>query len=108
VHAIRPQPYTIQLKNTQPQSHPKRTTNRPTRKFATHVGNWNQFQQMVSQSGQQWVDLVNNSATKEQLDTAITTIWGDLGEISEKCFPPFSPKTKYVPWCSPKLYTLRK
>jgi hypothetical protein len=54
------------------------------------------------------VDLVNNSVTKEQLDTAITTIWGDLGGISKMCFPPFSPKTKYVPWWSPKLNALRK
>jgi hypothetical protein len=96
------------LKTLHHKSHPKRTTNHPTRKFATQVGNWNQFQQIVSQSRQQWVDLVNNSAAKEQLDTAITTTWGDLGEISKRCFPPFSPKTKYVPWWSPKLNTLRK
>jgi hypothetical protein len=54
------------------------------------------------------VDLVNNSATKEQLDTAITTIWDDLGGISKRCFPPFSPKTKYVSRWSPKLNTVRK
>ena len=61
------------------------------------------FQQIVFQHSQQWVDLINNSTTKEQLDTAVTTIWDDLGGISKTCFPPFLPKIK-----SPKLNALRK
>jgi hypothetical protein len=59
--------------------HSNRTTSQSTRKFTTQVGNWKLFQQRVLQHRQQWVDLVNNSAAKEQLDTAITTIWEDLG-----------------------------
>jgi hypothetical protein len=49
-----------------------------------------------------------HSATKEQLDTAITTIWDDLEDINKTCLPPFLQKTKYVPWWSPKLNALRK
>jgi len=83
-------------------SHLNRITSHPTRRFATQVGNWELFQLKVLQL-RQWEDLINNSTTKEQLDTAITTIWDDLGEINKTCFPPFLPKTKYVPWWSPKL-----
>jgi hypothetical protein len=88
--------------------HLNRTTSHPTRRFATQVGNWKLFQLKVLQFRQQWEDLISNSTTKKQLDTAITTIWDDLGEINKTCFPPFLPKTKYVPWWSPKLNALRK
>ena len=40
------------------------------------------FQQNVVEYGQ-WEDLVNNSATTEQLDAAITTIWDDLEVINK-------------------------
>jgi hypothetical protein len=85
-----------------------RTTSHPTRRFATQAGNWKQFQLKVLQHRQQWVDIINNTTTKENLDTAITTIWDDLGEINKTCFPPFLPKTKYFPWWSPKLNALKK
>jgi hypothetical protein len=71
------------------------------------VGNRSLFQKNVTQHKQKWDDLVSTSATKE-LDTAITTIWNDLEGINKVCFPPFSPKFKYVPWWTPQLNTLRK
>lgn len=89
-------------------THSNRTSSHSKRKFATQVGNWNMFQQKVLQHRQQWVDLVNNSSTKEELGRAITTIWDDLEEIGKTCFPPFLLKTKYVPCWSPTLNALRK
>jgi hypothetical protein len=86
---------------------PNQTPRQPTRKFATQVGNWSLFQQNANQHSRKWEDLVKKSATKEQLDTTITTIWDDLEEINKACFPPFSPKSKYTPWWSTKLYNLR-
>ena len=78
-----------------------------TRRSATQVGNWNLFQQRVQQNSQQWTDLVNRATTNnEQIDKSITIIWGELGEMSKKYFPPFLPKTKYTPWWSPKLNSL--
>ena len=68
-------------------SHLNRTSSHPTRRFATQVGNWKLFQLKVLQLRQQWEDLINNYTTKEQLGTAITTIWDDLGEINKTCFP---------------------
>jgi len=85
-----------------------RITSNSTRKFVTLVGNWNLFHLKIQQNKQQWMDLVNSATTKEQVDKTITEIWYKLGEISKRCFPPFSPKIKYVPWWSPKLTALRK
>ena len=85
-----------------------RTASDSTRKYATKVGNWNMFHQKTQQTGKQWTDLVNSAKTKEQLDKSITEIWYKLKEISKRCFPPFLPKTNYVPWWSPKLNALRK
>jgi hypothetical protein len=45
------------------------------------------------------------STNKEELDTAITTIWGNLESI---CHTSFLQKVKYIPWWTPKLNTLRK
>ena len=67
-------------------SHLNRTTSHPTRRFANKVGNWELFQLKVLQIRQKWVDLLNNPTTKEQLDTAVTTIWDYLGEINKTCF----------------------
>jgi len=74
-----------------------RTASDSTRKYATQVGNWNMFHQKIQQTGKQWTDLVNSATTKEQLDKSITEIWYKLKEISKRCFPPFLPKTNYVP-----------
>ena len=78
------------------------------RKFATQVGNWRFFSQKITQHAQKWDDHLSKTATKEQLDSGIKTIWGDLEEINKTCFPPFQTKSKYAPWWSPKLNTLRK
>ena len=96
------------LKTRSYNMHLNRRTGHLTRKYATQVGNWNLFQQRVLQHSHQWEDHINNARTKFQLDTAISTIWEDLGNICCTCFPPFLPKTKYVPWWSPKLNSLRK
>ena len=85
-----------------------RITSHYTRKYATQLGNWNLFQQRVLQQRHQWEDQINNAETKNQPDSAIATIWDNLGNICYKCFPAFLPKTKYVPSWSPKLNTLRK
>ena len=55
-----------------------------------------------------WEDHINKAQTKEELDTAITTIWGNLENISLTSFPTFLPKAKYVTWWTPKINTLRK
>jgi len=52
-------------------------------------------------------DHINKAQTKEELDTAITTIWGNLENICHTSFPKFLLKAKYVPWWTPKLNTLR-
>ena len=80
----------------------------PTRKFATQVGNWPLFYHEIQQKGQQWKDLVNRATTKEQLDLAVTEIGYKLEAISQRCLHPFIPKTKFVPWWTQKLKTLRK
>ena len=87
--------------------HSNRTTSHPTRKFATQVGNWRLFQQKVVQHRQQWEDLINNSATKEQLDTAITTIWDDLEDINKTCLPHFY-QNKIHPMVVSKIKCLKK
>ena len=79
-----------------------------TRKFATQLGNRPLFYHGIQQNGRQWTDLVNGATTKEQLDIFIREIWYNLESISKRCFPPFLPKTKFVPWWSPKLKVLRK
>ena len=89
-------------------THPNRKTSHLTRKYATQVGKWNLFQQIVLQHRHQWEDLIKNAETKNQLDSVIATIWDNLGNICHTCFPPFLPIAKYVPWWSPKLNTLRK
>jgi len=43
-----------------------------------------------------WEDHINKAQTKEELDTAITTIWGNLENICLTSFPTFLPKAKYV------------
>ena len=70
----------------------KRTASDSTRKYATQVGNWNMFHQKIQQTGKQWIDFVNNTKTKEQLDKSITEIWYKLKEISKRCFPHFYQK----------------
>jgi hypothetical protein len=46
--------------------------------------------------------------TKENLDSSITDNWNNLEEAAIVSFPPFLPKTKYVPWWSPNLNSLQK
>jgi len=101
-------PILFSLRTQNHASNLNRTTSNPTRRFATQAGNWKLFQLKVLQHRQQWVNLINNSTTKENLNTAITIIWDNLGKINKTCFAPFLPKTKYVPWWSPKLNALRK
>ena len=80
----------------------------PTKKFATQVGKWNSFRQEVRHSGLQWIDRIRNSTTKEQLEDAVQLIWADLDLINRRCFPPFVPTTRYVPWWSSELQTIRQ
>jgi hypothetical protein len=79
-----------------------------TRKYATQVGKWNQFQAKIKMWNTQWRDWIQDAKTKEEPDNAITEIWNRLGEASREYFPPFRPKAKYTPWWSPHLTTLRK
>ena len=79
-----------------------------TTKFATQVGNWKLDRLKIQQNKQQRTNFVNSGTAKEQLDKSITEVWCKLGEISKSYIPQFSPKTKYVPWWSPKLNVLRK
>jgi hypothetical protein len=79
-----------------------------TRKNATQVGNWNQFQAKVKMWNTQWRDWIQDAKTKEELDKAITEIWNRLGEASREFFSPFRPKANYTAWWSPHLTTLRK
>jgi hypothetical protein len=37
-----------------------------------------------------------------------SAIWDDVEEINKACFPPFSPKSKFAPWWSTKIYNFRK
>ena len=85
-----------------------RQPNNSTRKFATQVGRWKEFEQKIQQANNKWLDNIKKSTCKDQLDGVITTIWEELNEINSKCFPPFMPTNKYVPWWSPELKILRK
>ena len=79
-----------------------------TRKYATQVGKWNQFQAKIKMWNKQWRVWIQDAKTKEELDNAITGIWNGLVEASRECFPHFRPKAKYNPRWSPHLTTLRK
>jgi hypothetical protein len=69
-----------------------------TRKYATQVGNRNQFQAKIKKCNTQRKDWIQDAKTKEELDNAISEIWNRLGEVSRECFPPFRPKANYTPW----------
>jgi hypothetical protein len=86
------------MRNNNNATLPNRTPSQHTKKFAIKVGNWSRFQQNAMQHSHKWEDLINKSATKEQLDETITAIWDDLEEINKACFPPFSPKSKFAQW----------
>jgi hypothetical protein len=55
-----------------------------TRKYATQVGNWNQFQAKVKIWNTQWRDWIQDAETKEELDNAVTEIWNRMGEASRE------------------------
>ena len=85
-----------------------RQTVETTKKFATKVGMWNLFKQEVQQINENWKALIKDSNEKGQLEITITTIWKELGDISKTCFPPYQPTSRYVPWWTQSLNTLRK
>ena len=86
----------------------RRQLNNSTRKFATQVGKWNTFRSEVRSRSQQWLIRVRNANTKEKLDDAVTMIWDELDIINRRCFPLFAPTTRYTPWWTPELQTIRK
>ena len=85
-----------------------RTPGFHTRKYATQAGNWYSFKQGVLKHRRNWEDHINKAQTKEELDNALTTIWGNLEDICHTSLSTFLPKAKYVPCWSPKLNTLIK
>jgi hypothetical protein len=64
-----------------------------TRKYATPVVNWNQFQAKVKMWNTQWRDWIQDAKTKEELDKAITEMWNrHWGRQAESAFPPSNPR----------------
>jgi hypothetical protein len=55
-----------------------------TRKYATQIGNWNQFQAKIKMWNTQWRDWIQDAKTKEELENAITEIWNRMGEASRE------------------------
>ena len=60
-----------------------------TRKYATQVGKWNQFQAKIKMWNRQWRDWIQDAKTKEELDNVITEIWDRLGGGKQRVFSPF-------------------
>jgi hypothetical protein len=78
-----------------------------TRKYATQVGNWNQFQAKYKMWNTKWRDWIQDAKTKEELDKAITEIWNKLGEAS-RVFSPLLTQSKIQSMVVPTPYHTKK